>query len=265
MNQSIFEYYQKDSDSEFVDVIYVDEKNNKSFDKLSELAYNFPRAWYELSRLSVTDRIEFSREFCLKTLPYSPDIYQLIYEFFLNLDDISIIMSKKANEEKYLVELVYSMQNNSTFFRGKPPLDEESIRDLNMQFNDILPSDFLAFLKIHNGFAKNADTGIINAENILDITIQMQDLIENQKKLILSNNQTIDPNDLIFFYQSYQRVDFQCFYTRWFPYSEIGNVYYSYNDNSISNFYDKNSWAENLAFPTFLDWLIFYLEILDFE
>ncbi len=265
MNKSIFEYYQKNSDSGFVDVIIVDEKISKTFEELKECTYTFPKAWYELSKLQITDKIEFSRDFCLKTLPYSPDIYPLIYDFFINLDDIFVVMTKKANNQKYLVELVYSIQNNSTFFRGKPPLEGELIRYVNSQFNDILPSDFLAFLKIHNGFAKNGDSGIIEAENIFDVTNYMIELIENQKKVIFSNQKIIDPNDLIFFYQSYQRMDFQCFYSRWVPYLEIGNVYYSYNDDSISNFNDKTTWAENLAFPTFLDWLIFYLEIMDFE
>lgn len=264
MNRSVLEYYKKDESSGFCDVIFVDEKTTKTYEELKEIAYKFPKAWFELSKLQITDKIEFSADFCLKTLPYSPDIYPLIADFFLNINDISIIMTKKRNDEKYLVELVYSMQNDSTFFRGKPPLDEDIINYINFEFNNILPRDYLAFLKIHSGFAKNADSGIIEAENMLDLTNHMIDLIENQKKVILLNNQHIDPQDLIFFYQSYQRVDFQCFYTRWQP-QEIGNVYYSYNDNSISNYYDKASLSENLAFPTFLDWLIFYLDILDFE
>jgi len=265
MNKSIIEYYQKNSDSGFIDVIIVDEKTSKSFEDLKILTYNFPKAWFELSKLQITDKIEFSRDFCLKTLPYSPDVYSSIYDFFLNLDDICVILTKKKDDKKYLVELVYSMQSNSTFFRGKPPLNDESIRYVNRQFNDILPKDFLAFLKIHSGFAKNADTGIIEANNMFEVTNQMKELIEEQNKIISSNQHMIDPNDLIFFYQSYQKVDFQCFYTKWFPYSETGNVYYSYNDNTISNYHNKNLWAENLAFPTFLDWLLFYLEIMDFE
>lgn len=265
VNQSIFEYYQKNAENGFSDIVIVDEKCFKTYEELNKLAYNFPKAWWELSKLQITDKIEFSRDFCLKILPYSPDIYSFIYDFFLNLNDILIIMTKKTNDEKYFVELVYSMQNNCTFFRGKPPLDSEIIRYVNSQFNDILPSDFLAFLKIHNGFAKNSDTGIIEAENIFEYTNNIRNLIENQKKRILCNEHEIDPQDLIFFYQSYQRGDFQCFYTRWFPYSGIGNVSYSFKDNAISDYFDKTAWENNLAFPTFLNWLMFYLEIMDFE
>jgi hypothetical protein len=226
---------------------------------------NFPKAWYELSNLVLSDRIEFSREFCLKTLPYSPHIFQLVYEFFFNLEDICIIITKKINEQNYFVELVYSMKNDSTFFRGRPPLSNEKISLINRQFKDILPRDFLAFLKIHNGFAKNADTGIIEAENIYYLTKQMKELIESQKKTIQCDQKVVDPNDLIFFYQSYQKMDFQCFYTRWFPFGEMGNVFYSYSDSSISNYLDKTRWTENLSFPTFLDWLMFYLEVMEFE
>ena len=176
-----------------------------------------------------------------------------------------MIMTKKTGDEKYLVELVYSIRNNTTFFRGKPPLNFEMIRYVNSQFNDMLPSDYLAFLKIHSGFAKNADTGIVEAENMFDFSQNIRQLIISQNKIILSNQREVDPQELIFFYQSIRTADFQCFYTRWFPYFQIGNVYYSYNENLISDINDKNMWTENLAFPTFLQWFIFYLEIMDFK
>lgn len=265
MNRSVFEYYQKNTDNGFEDVIVIEENFEKSFEDVQKLAFYFPKAWYELSQLSLSDRIEFSRDFCLKTLLYSPHIYQLVYDFFLRLEDINVIMTQRQKDQKFLVELVYSMGNDSTFFRGKPPLKSEDINFISREFNDILPGDFLSFLKIHNGFAKNADTGVIEAEKISEITKQMQDLIESQKTGVFCKGKAIDPKDLIFFYQSYQKIDFQCFYNRWFPLSEMGNVYYSYADSSISDFSNKETLAENMAFPTFLDWFMFYLEIMDFE
>ena len=265
MNRSVFEYYQKKSDSGFEDVIVLEEDSNYSFEDVQKLAKNFPKAWFELTKLNLVDRIEFSRDFCLKTLPYSPHIYQLIYDFFLKLEDLSIIMTKKPKEPNFEVELVYSIDNESTFFRGKPPLDIDSINALNRKFNDILPRDFLDFFKIHNGFAKNADTGIIEAQNMEDVSKHMQNLITEQQKVVYCKDKAINPKDLIFFYQCYEKIDFQCFYLQWFPLSQIGNVYYSYVDGTISNYHDKNTWAENLAFPTFLDWLMFYLEIMEFE
>ncbi len=51
----------------------------------------------------------------------------------------------------------------------------------------------------------------------------------------------------------------------WFPKGEVGNVYYSGSDNAISDYHNNLSWSENLAFPTFLDWLIFYLDAMDLK
>ncbi|MFA6119387.1 MAG: SMI1/KNR4 family protein [Parachlamydiales bacterium] len=262
MNNSVAEYYQKNLISGFEDIIIVEKETKASFEELKKLAPNFPKAWHELSQLDLSDKIEFSSLFFSKTIPYLPHIYPKVLDFFSNLEDLSVIMSKKPKLPNYDVELVYSMMNDSTFFRGRPPLDSFSISLVNRQFNESLPHDFLSFLKIHNGFAKNNDSGVIEAENIYDVTNNMLDLIEDQKKIVTCNNQIIDPKDLIFFYQSYQKVDFQCFYNRWVSNSDIGNVYYSYSDSTISNFHDKAT--ENMAFATFLDWLVFYLEMVEF-
>ncbi|NGX33932.1 MAG: hypothetical protein K1060chlam1_00275 [Candidatus Anoxychlamydiales bacterium] len=260
MNRLAFEYFKKNFDSGFEDVIIVDTKTHK-LDDLQKLSKNFPKAWYELASLNTSDRIEFSTEFCLKTLPYTPNTYQLVYDFFLKLEDVSIILTKKK-KYPYRVELVYSMQNDA-FFRGQPPLRDEKISQINRKFNDMLPRDYLKFLKIHSGFAKNSDTGIIEAENIFEITKHMQDLMKSQNKTIKSNGGIIDPKNLIFFYQTYDKMDFQCFLSSWYPISEMGNVYFSYIDSAISNYKDNS--FENLSFPTFLNWLMFYLEIMDFE
>jgi len=264
MNFSVLKYYQKNSLSGFEDVIIVD-KNTSSFDDLQKLVNNFPKAWWELVFLNLSDRIEFSRDFCLKILPYSPNVYEMICLFFTKLEDIKVIFTKKKDCKNYEVELVYSTIEDSTFFRGKPPIDSFKIAQINRRFNEILPQDFLKFLQIHNGFARNSDSGIILAENIYQVTKDVQDLIDEQKKVVTCLNQIIDPKDLIFFYRSYQKMDFQCFYTRWHLFSQIGNVFYSFSDNKISNYHDKETLAENLAFPYFLDWLIFYLEIMDLE
>lgn len=261
MNRLALKYYMKNQESGFEDVIIVDPKTHK-FEDLQKLSQNFPRAWFELSALELKDRIDFSTDFCLKTLPYAPNTYQLIYDFFLKLEDISVVLTKKPNH-LYRVELVYSMQNDATFFRGQPPLDDEKISGVNNLFDDILPEDFLKFLKIHSGFAKNSDTGILEAENIFEITKYLRELIKSQNKTIRSASDIIDPKDLIFFYQSYNTMDFQCFLTSWYPVSQMGNVYFSFMDSTVSDY--KNSSSENLSFASFLDWLMFYLEIMDFE
>jgi len=47
------------------------------------------------------------------------------------------------------------------------------------------------------------------------------------------------------------------------PGKAAGNVCYSLTEQVISDFHDRNAWPENLAFPTFLDWLIFYMEVIE--
>ena len=57
-------------------------------------------------------------------------------------------------------------------------------------------------------------------------------------------------------------MDFQCFYLDWYPELNIGNVFFSSKDNTISQYKNVQN-GHDLAFYSFLDWLFFYLE--DFE
>ena len=70
----------------------------------------------------------------------------------------------------------------------------------------------------------------------------------------------IDPGSLVPFYEAIGLSSFQCFYADWYPGNEMGNVYLSGIDYTISDFRDRKSWVDQKAFPTFLDWLAFFLE-----
>jgi hypothetical protein len=70
----------------------------------------------------------------------------------------------------------------------------------------------------------------------------------------------VDPKTLIPFYESFGMPFFQCFWTEWYPEEEMGNVYYSGVSKKILVAEDERPSEENMAFPTFLDWLMFYLE-----
>lgn len=132
------------------------------------------------------------------------------------------------------------------------------IVNLQCNFNDVLPKDYMSFLKIHDGFNKHSDTGIIKSSSLLSIYEKLQERIQNE--VIYSGRRVIEPRALIPFYESFGQPSFQCFYLDWIPIDEVGNVFYSMAEGKISDVNDRNSWSENLAFPTFLDWLIFYLE-----
>ena len=70
-------------------------------------------------------------------------------------------------------------------------------------------------------------------------------------------------HDLIPFYCSFGRKNYQCFYLKWVPLNQVGNVWYSPGRGKIAELGGMETWVEHLAFPTFLDWLMFYLETLE--
>jgi hypothetical protein len=40
----------------------------------------------------------------------------------------------------------------------------------------------------------------------------------------------------------------------------MGNIYFSGIETTVSDISDLKTWAENLAYPTFLEWLTAFLE-----
>jgi hypothetical protein len=255
MNSSALKYYKNDN---FKDSIFLDTKKI-SFEKAKEIYPLFPKSWYELISVNKELRIEFYRDYLLKILPYKPNVYSFIYDFFSNLEDIDVVFFKKENE--YEIELVYSLKNIDTFFRGKEPLDEITIRNINASFETLLPRDYLTFLKVHKSFSKNDDTGVFDGRFLKKLQESFINLVENKSSQIRCNLDFIDPKTLIPFYQCYNKDSFQCFFLEWFPLEEMGNVYYSGSDNKISDYHNLLNSSETLAFKSFLDWLIFYMDV----
>jgi hypothetical protein len=85
-----------------------------------------------------------------------------------------------------------------------------------------------------------------------------QKIIQNER-ILKSGAVSVDPSALYPFYEVYGLASFQCFYADWYPTSEMGNVYFSAIDFTLSDLSEERNWADQLAFPTFLDWLIDYL------
>ena len=256
MNNSAIEFFKNN----FKDSILLSEKKI-DFDNVLLEVESLPRGWYELSRLNKEDRINFSRDYVLKNLPYIPHIYSFVFNFFDSLDDVDVILTKNNDEEFYTPQIVYSKKKSDVFFRGFIPADEELIDQIDMHFNNMLPFDFVSFLKIHNGFCKNDDTGIFKIEDFDSVYDNFLKIVESKDSSIKLGSKFIDPNSLIPFYQCYNKDEFQCFNIEWFPKNQTANVYYTGSDNSISDYLTNFSWHENFAFETFLDWLIFYLDV----
>ncbi len=263
MHPYVFEYYAGKSDR-FSDVIVLSETRELSWTEVQKMAPDIPRGWFELAHLCANDRMEFVGDFWLRSLPFIPAISEFMALFFASLEDVAPIMWQHKAGEPYQTDLVYSMAGRNCFFRGGAPLSEEKINFIKRQNNSMLPADFCDFYKIHNGFAKNFDEGLFKAESIFEFTKAFQESIQADQKSVQSGLRKIEGAALIPFYRDLSQESMQCFYLDWYPSGGVGNVALSARDYKISDLTDKTMLAENMAFVSFLDWLVFYMEEVEF-
>jgi hypothetical protein len=262
MNELVYEFYKKSSKGDkklFTDVIVLNRDDLISWEEIINLCPNFPRGWYELEKIQKEDKIEFVKEFWQATLPYDMLFDSFLSTFFFRIEDIGSVLLKRDGQDNYVCEQFYVIKEKTFFFRGAPPITTEQISRLNNQFSNNLPRDYLSFLKIHNGFGKNTDYGLINTQEIQYVK---DNLINPEQKEIKCQGLEIDPKHLIPFYKSYDGRDFQCFFMDWYPSNEMGNVCYSLVENTISD-YKLAKLENNLSFTSFLKWLLFYLEEIE--
>lgn len=220
------------------------------------------KGWYELTRLTPQDRIEFTRDFWLTKLSYHLHLNEFLNRFFASLDDIVILLTQKKFDDPFEVHMVYSIKENNGFFRGALPATEKELIQLEENFlDDIFPSDYRVFLQIHNGFCKTTDcTGLTPSTSMKKNYLAFQELLEKENRITTNRGKPVDPKKLIPFYESFGMPYYQCFWAEWYPEQEMGNVYYSGMTKTISDIDGKEPSSEGMAFPTFLDWLMFYME-----
>jgi SMI1 / KNR4 family (SUKH-1) len=246
----------------FHQVIALHEEPIADWDTITKKMPLLPRGWYELSRLPLEDRIEFSHEYWLAKLPFieTVSLEKRLSEFFENLEEIGIYATQLKKGGAFEIHMVYSLKQEVGFFQGGPPASSDTITALIKRFAHVnLPLDYLAFLQIHDGFSKYTDTGMIKTRDMSQTYQRLQKLLV-EDLLVRPDGQVISPESLIPFYESFGLHSYQCFYSDWYPEQEMGNVYFSEHDRSMSNFLDPYSLEENLAFSSFLGWLVFYLE-----
>lgn len=260
MNSLSRQFFTANKESGFSHVRILSEEPDCTWEEVNAIAFDIPRGWYELSRISPQDRVEFSRDFWLDRLPYHPNAHPAFFEFFERLDDVAVVLVRKIDEEPMDAELVYSLADNSSFFRGKPPIGDMETSEIKIELDVNLPRDYFSFLKIHNGFGKLSEMGLLEIQDVPESRRKLIDLILRSEKRIKSGNAEVDPGALFPFYEALGLASFQCFYNDWYPGSEMGNVYFSGIEYTISDLSQKKMWAENLAFPTFSEWLSYYLQ-----
>lgn len=269
MDFHINDFFQRLSDEtprgNFHEVIPLHSRNDLSWKEVFEMVPRMPKGWYELSRISTKDRIEFSFDHWASTLPFHPRLEKILERFFNSIDDIGIFIFQRSWDEPFNAQMVYSLSDNRGFYRGGLPAEEKSLIELQKSFSKyILPSDYLSFLRLHNGFWKTTDcTGIIPAEHLAKQYESFQLLLSNEPSITTITRDAVNPQSLIPFYESFGMPYYQCFWGEWYPEQEMGNVYYSSESKTISNIKSEDPGSETLSFPTFSEWLAFYLERID--
>lgn len=268
MDQHALEYYRSYSDetpyAHFHRVIALHEEPMLDWNEVIEIAPNLPKGWYELAQLSPQDRIEFVRDFWCTKFAVHPPFVDFIINFFKSIDDIGIYLTQQKYDDPFSSQLVYSLSDNSGFFHGGPPSTEYEIINLQKAFQDyILPADYIDFLRIHDGFAKLTDTGISRSSDMQGNYENLQEVLEKGDPLRASSGISANPKSLIPFYKSFDMPFYQCFWGEWYPEQEMGNVYYSGLTHTISDYATLGAGVESMAFETFTDWLMFYLEKID--
>ncbi len=258
MNSQIREFFRVDGTQEphFQEVRFLNEEPNADWSQVSKTGLS--RGWFELSRICMEDRVDFTRDFWLSTLPFHPKATGAIREFFERLDDVAVILCRQTKEEPWRAELVYSLGDNSSFFRGLPPAKEEEIDWTSKRLGQSLPRDYRAFAHLHNGFGKLTELGLMPLEDLVDARQRLIDQVVRTDRTLRMGESPLDPHSLYPFYAEFGG-SFQCFNRDWYPGSEMGNVYFSAIDYTVSDASDRKAWAEHLAYPTFLEWLSAFL------
>ncbi len=265
MNEQVPDYFTHDHPGQhFNKIISLHEAKDLNWENLSQKMPLLPRGWFELARLPAEDRIEFTREYWHAKLLYMDrDAIHLekhLNHFFGNIEEIGIFATQGKSGGRFDVHMVYSLKDEGGYFQGFPPASEGALDELKKRFAHIdFPTDYLAFLQIHDGFSKYTDTGLIKSREMAQTYQKLQHLLAKEV-LVRPDGSMIDPAHLIPFYESFGLHNYQCFYADWYPKKEMGNVYFSEQERSISDFFDGDDALDSLAFPSFLGWLIFYLE-----
>lgn len=266
MDRHVEIYYKRSSDDEpggkFHEVIALHSAPDTPWENITGLVPSLPRGWYELAQLPTRDRIDFCRDYWLSQFPYHPGLSEFLYRFFTSLDDLGIFITQQKWGDPFKVEMIYSLAGDCGYYSGGLPAGADELARFQEEFPDyILPKDYLAFLRIHNGFCKTTDcTGLTKMANFKESYLKFQELISGEPLITTTKGKQVDPKSLIPFYESFGEPFFQCFWGEWYPQGEMGNVYYSNASKSISDVTCKDPSCETMAFPTFTDWLIFYLE-----
>lgn len=239
MEERISQYFGKD------EIIFLCDEPPCGFEEGKKKAPRLTKGWHELCQLEEDIRFELIRDYWFNALPVIPTFRAFIDRFFAKVEKIGIISTSGG------IFMTYTLKDRSECFFGGPPLIDDEIETLKGEVDVSLPEDFCRFYRIHNGFFKGGDTGIYSSGVLVEEAQRFKQL----GRLLKLGSQKV-PTDLILpFYRSFGLDVYQCFYKEWYPDGGMGNILCSLSEETLS---DPN--RDPMAFPTFLEWLTFYME-----
>jgi hypothetical protein len=256
MRSFVRNYYQNANSIEgikdpFHEVLLLSSDLDFTFEELKAKADNFPRSWFELISLSTKEKKEFLFEYWLDTLHPSFEFLQELDIFFSSLEDIGIFLVKEFVSSPYLVELVYSLEKKNLFFVGLPP--RMTPFSAEAELFSFFPDDYLSFLKIHNGFRRFDEKGIIPLEQLKEYSYRFQKCYtESLKKIPLG--QRVDDPKVFFPFSRDKNGGVSCFHLGFN--NSIGKVCYINNHCHLKT--DPMVGFER-TFDSFTHWLCHYL------
>lgn len=249
MQDRIVKYFENE------EAVYLSEAPDLTWEEARKKYPRLTKGWHELCHLSPTVRLEFLRDYWVNALPYSPQLYAFVDRFFAKVDEIGMVAAKGG------IFLTYSMKEDKTFFLGGPPLVDQEIEGAMRSLDFSLPQDFRQFFRIHNGFFRGGDTGIFS----IGVLVGEAERFISLEQSLTMGNQSISSVSLLPFYRSFGLDVYQCFYQDWYPDGGVGNVLCSLGEGTISDYRTKDKGRESLAFPSFIEWLMFYMEDVDVQ
>ncbi len=235
-----------DSDH-FHKVIALHEEQGLEWDFLSQNVPLCPRGWFELSQLPNGDRIEFTASYWLSKLPFainsSLELENLLTAFFSSVEEIGIYATQEVKGAFYDVHMLYSLKGGKDFFHGSPPAPKKQVSIFSQQFSHVpFPTDYLAFLEIHDGFDRYFDGGVIRIRDLAKTYHRFQQLFSKSG------------SPLIPFYAAKDVGCYQCFCAT-ATHDEEMNNFPICEENIENSFFDEAS-----IFSSFSHWLLHYLE-----
>jgi len=186
----------------------------------SALTPSLSKGWFELSKLDGAIRLEFIRDYWINALPNFPHVFAFLDRFFAGVKEVGIVGHQGD------VYMTYECKH--AFFMGGLPLVDREIEALKRQFDFPLPQDYLQFFRIHNGFSKSEDLGVLPSHSL----------------------KMADSGEHFPFYRASKPEIYQCFKND----EEVSNSCCSLEGGKIFATEERNS------FHSFLDWLNAYME-----